>query len=88
MVGPLRGTPLCVGPLWVGFLPCRVPVSCGICASSCLSLALTLSQFYVYSILKLSFLGRVPSYRLRLAVCYVPFGGNGFTLVSCVRVTC
>ena len=43
-VGPLRGPPLCVGPLWVPPPPYRVPVSRGICSSSCLSLALTLSQ--------------------------------------------
>ena len=35
---PLCGTPVC------GFLPCRVPVSRSICSTSCLSLALTLSQ--------------------------------------------
>jgi len=36
-------SPLC-GSLVGGVLPCRVPVSRGFCSSSCLSLALTLSQ--------------------------------------------
>ena len=56
VVGPLRGPPLWVNPedpakdlgltppLWLtpvgGVLPCRVPVSRGICSSSCLSLVL------------------------------------------------
>ena len=35
-------SPLCGSPVG-GVLPCRVPVSRGICSSSCLSLALTLS---------------------------------------------
>ena len=47
VVGPLRGPLLCVGPLWAGSLPCRVVVSRGICSSSCLALARTLSQCYV-----------------------------------------
>jgi len=42
--GSFAGTsPLCGSPVG-GVLPCRVPVSRGICSSSCLSLALTLSQ--------------------------------------------
>jgi len=36
-------SPLCGSPVG-GVLPCRVPVFLGICSSSCLSLALTLSQ--------------------------------------------
>jgi len=36
-------SPLCRSPMG-GVLPSRVPVSRGICSSSCLSLALTLSQ--------------------------------------------
>jgi len=47
VVGPLRGPPLCVGPLWAGSLPCRVPVSRGICSSSCLSLVLTSLSLYL-----------------------------------------
>jgi len=45
VVSSLRGPPLCVGPLWVGVLPCRVPVSRGIYFSSCLSLVRTLSSY-------------------------------------------
>jgi len=36
-------SPLCGSPVG-GVLPCRVPVPRGICSSSCLALALTLSQ--------------------------------------------
>ena len=42
VVGPLRGLPLCVGPLWMGSSPVVFPFPRGICSSSCL--ALTLSQ--------------------------------------------
>jgi len=47
---PLRSSagssPLCGSPV-DGVLPCRVPVSRGICSSSCLSLVLTLSLLKV-----------------------------------------
>jgi len=44
VVGPLRGPPMhvCGSPVG-GVLSCRVPVSRGICSSSCLSLVPTLS---------------------------------------------
>ena len=42
-------SPLCGSPV-DRVLPCRVPVSRGICSSSCLSLALTLSQSYPFPV--------------------------------------
>jgi len=44
VVGSRRGSSPLFGSAVGGDLPCRVPVSCVICSSSCLSLALTLSQ--------------------------------------------